>query len=199
MKRAPWCVINGTRNTKHGANDGRCRYGCPSLRPIPCDRHGQISRHRSRRRLAGRGFLAGRAQSRRIRRHRYPWPGRSPCLPVGARRRGGTAELRDAAHLWGTFTADAEDAIRDELGDRRIQVLQCGPAAELWGRLSSLPVRGPLRRAHQQRQPGQWAHLCGHRDGLQEPQGGRRAWACPARPGRPGSGKGAGAVGRGPL
>ena len=111
----------------------------------------------------------------------------------------GEAELRDAAHLWGTFTADAEDAIRDELGDRRIQVLQCGPAAELWGRLSSLPVRGPLRRAHQQRQPGQWAHLCGHRDGLQEPQGGRRAWACPARPGRPGSGKGAGAVGRGPL
>lgn len=42
----------------------------------------------------------------------------------------GEAELRDAAHLWGQFTADVEDAIREELGDRRIQVLQCGPAAE---------------------------------------------------------------------
>ncbi len=42
----------------------------------------------------------------------------------------GEAELRDAAHLWGHFTADVEDTIRDGLGDRRIQVLQCGPAAE---------------------------------------------------------------------
>jgi aldehyde:ferredoxin oxidoreductase len=42
----------------------------------------------------------------------------------------GEAELRDAAHLWGQFTADVEDAIREELGDERIEVLQCGPAAE---------------------------------------------------------------------
>jgi aldehyde:ferredoxin oxidoreductase len=42
----------------------------------------------------------------------------------------GEAELRDATHLWGQFTADVEDAIREELGDRRIRVLQCGPAAE---------------------------------------------------------------------
>jgi len=42
----------------------------------------------------------------------------------------GEAELRDAAHLWGQFTADVEDAIREELGDRHIRVLQCGPAAE---------------------------------------------------------------------
>ena len=42
----------------------------------------------------------------------------------------GEAELRDAAHLWGQFTADVEDAIREELGDKRIRVLQCGPAAE---------------------------------------------------------------------
>ncbi len=42
----------------------------------------------------------------------------------------GEVELRDAAHLWGQFTADAEDAIREELGDKRIRVLQCGPAAE---------------------------------------------------------------------
>jgi len=42
----------------------------------------------------------------------------------------GEAELRDAGHLWGKFTADAEDDIHDELGDKRIEVLQCGPAAE---------------------------------------------------------------------
>jgi aldehyde:ferredoxin oxidoreductase len=42
----------------------------------------------------------------------------------------GEAELRDAQHLWGRFTADVEDAIRDELDDERIHVLQCGPAGE---------------------------------------------------------------------
>ncbi len=49
-----------------------------------------------------------------------------------------TVELRDAAHLWGQFTADVEDAIRQELGDRRIQVLQCGPAAEKGVRFGAL-------------------------------------------------------------
>jgi len=29
--------------------------------------------------------------------------------------RNGEAELRDAAHLWGRFTADVEDAVREEL------------------------------------------------------------------------------------
>jgi aldehyde:ferredoxin oxidoreductase len=50
----------------------------------------------------------------------------------------GSAELRDAAHLWGRFTADVEDAIREELGDGRIQVLQCGPAAEKGVRFGAL-------------------------------------------------------------
>jgi aldehyde:ferredoxin oxidoreductase len=50
----------------------------------------------------------------------------------------GEAELRDAAHLWGKFTADVEDAIREELGDNRIQVIQCGPAAERGVRYSAL-------------------------------------------------------------
>ena len=50
----------------------------------------------------------------------------------------GEAELRDAAHLWGQFTADVEDAIRQELGDKHIQVLQCGPAAEKGVRFSAL-------------------------------------------------------------
>ncbi|MBL7201839.1 MAG: aldehyde ferredoxin oxidoreductase family protein [Anaerolineae bacterium] len=42
----------------------------------------------------------------------------------------GEAELRDATHLLGRFTADVEDAIREELGETRAQVLQCGPSAE---------------------------------------------------------------------
>ena len=52
----------------------------------------------------------------------------------------GETELRDAAALRGQFTANVEDAIRLELGDERIQVLQCGPAAEkgvLFGALLS--------------------------------------------------------------
>jgi len=50
----------------------------------------------------------------------------------------GEAELRDAAHLWGRFTADVEDTIREELDDERVQVLQCGPAAEKGVRFGAL-------------------------------------------------------------
>jgi aldehyde:ferredoxin oxidoreductase len=50
----------------------------------------------------------------------------------------GEAELRDAAHLTGKFTAEVEDAIREELGDDRIHVLQCGPAAERGVRFGAL-------------------------------------------------------------
>jgi aldehyde:ferredoxin oxidoreductase len=58
--------------------------------------------------------------------------------PVYLWLRDGEAGLRDATHLWGQFTADVEDAIREELGDRRIQVLQCGPAAEKGVRFGAL-------------------------------------------------------------
>ncbi|MBE9507806.1 MAG: aldehyde ferredoxin oxidoreductase family protein, partial [Chloroflexi bacterium] len=50
----------------------------------------------------------------------------------------GEAELRDGSHLWGQFTADVEDGIREELGNQRIQVLQCGPAAEKGVRFGAL-------------------------------------------------------------
>ncbi len=50
----------------------------------------------------------------------------------------GEAELRDAAHLMGQFTADVEDAIREELNDQRVHVLQCGPAAERGVRYGAL-------------------------------------------------------------
>jgi aldehyde:ferredoxin oxidoreductase len=42
----------------------------------------------------------------------------------------GEAELRDAAHLWGQVTGDAEAAIREELDDPKIEVIQIGPAGE---------------------------------------------------------------------
>jgi aldehyde:ferredoxin oxidoreductase len=50
----------------------------------------------------------------------------------------GEAQLGDADHLWGRFTGDVEDAIRQELDDRRIHVLQCGPAAEKGVRYGAL-------------------------------------------------------------
>ncbi len=50
----------------------------------------------------------------------------------------GQAELRDATHLWGRFTAEVEDAIWQELGDKRIRVIQCGPAAEAGVRFGAI-------------------------------------------------------------
>ena len=42
----------------------------------------------------------------------------------------GNAELRPAEHLWGKTTGDVEDLIKEELGDKRVQIAQCGPAGE---------------------------------------------------------------------
>ncbi len=42
----------------------------------------------------------------------------------------GAAELRDASHLWGETTLEVEQALRTELEDDRIEVLQIGPAGE---------------------------------------------------------------------
>jgi aldehyde:ferredoxin oxidoreductase len=42
----------------------------------------------------------------------------------------GQAELRDASHLWGKITGEVEATIKEELGDEKIEVLQCGPAGE---------------------------------------------------------------------
>lgn len=42
----------------------------------------------------------------------------------------GEYELRDASHLWGKITGEAEAAIREELGDEKIEVWQIGPAGE---------------------------------------------------------------------
>jgi len=63
--------------------------------------------------------------------------GRSP-EPVYLWIHDGEAELRDASALRGRFTADVEDAIRAELGDPKIHVLQCGPAGERGVRFGAL-------------------------------------------------------------
>ena len=50
----------------------------------------------------------------------------------------GKAELRDASHLWGKVTGEAEAAIKDELGDSKIEVLQIGPGGEKMVRFAGL-------------------------------------------------------------
>lgn len=55
--------------------------------------------------------------------------GKSP-RPVYLWLKDGKAELREAAALTGLTTAQAEAALKAELGDDRIEVLQHGPAAE---------------------------------------------------------------------
>jgi aldehyde:ferredoxin oxidoreductase len=50
----------------------------------------------------------------------------------------GDAELRDASHLWGKATGNAQAAICQELGDEEIEVLQIGPAGEQLVRYASI-------------------------------------------------------------
>lgn len=42
----------------------------------------------------------------------------------------GQAELRDASHLWGKETLETEEAIKNELNDPKVEVLQIGPGGE---------------------------------------------------------------------
>ncbi len=42
----------------------------------------------------------------------------------------GEYEIRDASSLWGKITGEAEAAIQEELDDKKIEVLQIGPAGE---------------------------------------------------------------------
>ncbi len=42
----------------------------------------------------------------------------------------GEFELRDASKLWGKDTKEVQEAIRNELGDKRVRVAQIGPAGE---------------------------------------------------------------------
>ncbi len=50
----------------------------------------------------------------------------------------GAVEIRDAAHLWGKTTLDAEKMLQEELGDNKIEVAQCGPAGEKLVRFAAI-------------------------------------------------------------
>jgi aldehyde:ferredoxin oxidoreductase len=51
---------------------------------------------------------------------------------------GDQTEIRSAEHLWGRSTAEVQDAIRAELGDRGVRVAQIGPAGENLVRLACI-------------------------------------------------------------
>ena len=63
--------------------------------------------------------------------------GQSP-EPVYLWIKDGVAELRDAAHLWGQTTAAVDETLKKELGDDKIEVLQCGPAGEKLVRVAAI-------------------------------------------------------------
>jgi aldehyde:ferredoxin oxidoreductase len=50
----------------------------------------------------------------------------------------GEYELRDASHLWGKITGEAEAALKEELDDNKIEVLQIGPAGEKMVRFAGI-------------------------------------------------------------
>ena len=50
----------------------------------------------------------------------------------------GRVEIRDAAHLWGLDTIDAETSIQKELGDSKIRVAAIGPASERLSLISGI-------------------------------------------------------------
>lgn len=55
--------------------------------------------------------------------------GRAPH-PMYLYVRDGAVELRDARHLWGKTTHEVEEILKQELGDKEIEIAQCGPAGE---------------------------------------------------------------------
>ncbi len=63
--------------------------------------------------------------------------GASP-RPVYLYVKDGQAELRDASRIWGKTTGEVEDILREELGEKRIRVAQCGIAGENKVRISSV-------------------------------------------------------------
>jgi aldehyde:ferredoxin oxidoreductase len=58
----------------------------------------------------------------------------------------GEAELRDASHLWGQTTGDAQRLIQEELGDAKIEIAQCGIAGERGVRYAA--IMNMSNRAH---------------------------------------------------
>ena len=67
--------------------------------------------------------------------------GRAP-EPVYLWIHDGQAELRPAGHLWGTTTSEVTDRLKDELGDRKVEVAAIGPAGEKGARLAAIMSMG---------------------------------------------------------
>lgn len=63
--------------------------------------------------------------------------GKSP-KPVYLLIRDGQYELRDAAHLWGKITGEVDEAIKQELGDPKVEIMQVGPAGEKMVRFAAI-------------------------------------------------------------
>ena len=63
--------------------------------------------------------------------------GRAP-QPVYLWVNDGQAELRDATHLWGLMTGEVEAALKQEMDDKKIEVLQVGPAGERGVRFAAM-------------------------------------------------------------
>jgi aldehyde:ferredoxin oxidoreductase len=52
--------------------------------------------------------------------------------------KNGEAELRDASHLWGLGAWDTETRLREELGDKKVEVACCGPSGEKLVRFAAI-------------------------------------------------------------
>lgn len=63
--------------------------------------------------------------------------GRSP-KPVYLWVKDGLAELRNASHLWGLTTGEAEDVLKSELGDSKVEIAMIGPAGEKMVRIAAI-------------------------------------------------------------
>src|SRR3989304_3669484 len=48
------------------------------------------------------------------------------------------SSLHDASHLWGKITGDVDALLKEEIGDRKIEIMQIGPAAEKGVRFSGI-------------------------------------------------------------
>jgi aldehyde:ferredoxin oxidoreductase len=67
--------------------------------------------------------------------------GRAPD-PVYLWIHDGEVELRPAGHLWGTTTSEVTDRLKEELGDRKVEVAAIGPAGEKGARLAAIMSMG---------------------------------------------------------
>jgi len=63
--------------------------------------------------------------------------GKSP-KPVYLWIKDGEVEIRDASHIWGKLTGEAEDIIKQELGDDKIEIAQIGPGGENMVRFAAI-------------------------------------------------------------